>query len=53
MIKLKHIHIGFKKILIKDANIQIDNGKITAIQGKSGIGKTSLLYVIGLLEKLD
>lgn len=53
MIYLSHIHIGLKKAIIQDANIQIDNGKITAITGKSGIGKTSLLYLISLLDKLN
>lgn len=50
MIKLDNIHIHYDEDLIKDGNLIIENKKITLIQGKSGSGKTSLLYLVGLLE---
>lgn len=53
MIRINHINIKFKEYLIRDSSIQIDNGKVTAVKGKSGIGKTSLLYIVGLLDRLN
>lgn len=37
--------------LVKDASIQIRKGEFTAITGPSGSGKSSLLYLLGLLDK--
>lgn len=51
MIELKNIHIHYQTDLIKNGCLIIENKKITLIQGKSGSGKTSLLYLVGLLEK--
>lgn len=50
MIKINHIEITYpKKRLIKESQIIIQNGELTCLIGESGIGKTSLLYLIGLL----
>ncbi|MBI1275062.1 ATP-binding cassette domain-containing protein [bacterium] len=37
--------------LVKDATLQIRKGEFTAITGPSGSGKSSLLYLLGLLDK--
>lgn len=48
------IHIEEKKyddkILLLDTNINISEGDFISIKGESGIGKTTLLSIIGLLE---
>lgn len=50
MIKLDNIKIDYNNnVIIKQGNIALFNGEITCISGKSGCGKTSLLYLIGLL----
>jgi lipoprotein-releasing system ATP-binding protein len=52
IIQLKNI---FKKIrdeeILKNINISINNGEFISIIGPSGSGKSSLLYIIGLLDK--
>ncbi len=40
-----------KVTLIKDVSVQIEEGHFTAITGPSGSGKSSLLYLLGLLDK--
>ena len=43
-------HLTFKRgdrIIYKDLNLKVPKGKITAIMGPSGIGKTTLLKLIG------
>ena len=43
-------HLTFKRgdrIIYKDLNLRVPKGKITAIMGPSGIGKTTLLKLIG------
>ena len=37
--------------LVKDASLDIEAGQFTAITGPSGSGKSSLLYLLGLLDK--
>lgn len=50
MIKLDNIKIKYNNnVIIKQGSISLFNGEITCIGGKSGCGKTSLLYLIGLL----
>lgn len=50
MIELNKINIRYDKDLINNGSINIVDGKITGIIGSSGVGKTSLLYLIGLIS---
>lgn len=50
MITLKNINIRFQKEIIHDGTVSINDGQITSIIGESGSGKTSLLYLLGLLS---
>lgn len=40
-----------KVTLVKDASLDIQAGQFTAITGPSGSGKSSLLYLLGLLDQ--
>ena len=56
MIVLSNVNLEFDRTLVKNGRIVIPDNKITVITGKSGSGKTSLLYLIGLIssnEKYD
>lgn len=56
MIVLSDVHLKFDRTLVENGRIIIPDNKITVITGKSGTGKTSLLYLIGLMssnEKYD
>lgn len=54
MINLKNIHKGFDdKVLFEDFNIDIPDGEFLAFTGDSGCGKTTMLNMIGALEKPD
>ncbi len=37
--------------LVKDASLDVESGHFTAITGPSGSGKSSLLYLLGLLDQ--
>ena len=37
--------------LVKDADVTVDAGEFVAITGPSGSGKSSLLYILGLLDR--
>lgn len=52
MIKLENINIVYKQPVLTESEMIISNGKLTAIMGESGSGKTSLLYLIGLLGNI-
>lgn len=39
--------------VLKDISIDIEKGKITTIMGASGVGKSTLLYILGTLEMPD
>lgn len=39
--------------VIKNVSINIEKGKITSLMGASGVGKSTLLYILGTLEKPD
>lgn len=50
MICLENINVKYNKVLFENAKIEIPNGNVTTIVGESGIGKTTLLYMIGLIS---
>lgn len=50
MIVLSDVHLKFDRTLVENGRIIIPDNKITVITGKSGTGKTSLLYLIGLMS---
>lgn len=50
MITLTNVNLKFNKTLIRNGKIHIPDNSITVITGKSGSGKTSLLYLIGLIS---
>ena len=52
MIELKNISITYQKPLIKSCDLSFPDKSVTLIQGPSGTGKTSLLYRIGLIQKM-
>ena len=55
MIELKHVDKTHGKgegavHALKDVNVEIEDGKFTAILGKSGSGKSTLMNIIGALD---
>ncbi|QCT94558.1 ABC transporter ATP-binding protein [Caminibacter mediatlanticus TB-2] len=52
MIKIRHLKKVFgKKIVLKDVNLDIYDGKITYILGMSGQGKSTIIkHIVGLLK---
>lgn len=54
MIKLKNINKIFQdKEIFKNLTLEINKGESVAILGKSGIGKTTLLNIMGMIEPVD
>ncbi len=52
MIKITQIHLCYKdKELITQGSLSANRGEVIAIKGKSGCGKTSLLYELCLFNK--
>ena len=55
--KLEHIHkdyrIGEVVTPLKDVSLTVNTGDFIAVEGPSGIGKSTLLYVMGTLLKAD
>ena len=50
MIELKDICIEYDRVILDHASISIPAHSITLIRGKSGSGKTALLYCISLID---
>lgn len=50
MIKIENIDLGYDRILIKDGRLLLNEGQITVLSGNSGCGKTTLLYLVGLIN---
>lgn len=54
VIELKNVKKSFgNKLVFDNLNLEIKKGEILAIVGESGKGKTTLLNIIGLIEKAD
>lgn len=55
--RLEHIHkdyrMGETVTPLKDINVTVNSGDFIAVEGPSGMGKSTLLYVIGTLLKAD
>ncbi|MDH3359876.1 MAG: ABC transporter ATP-binding protein [Desulfobulbaceae bacterium] len=48
----KHYQTGAKKLeVLKDINLTLTSGKMAAIVGASGCGKTTLLHILGTLDR--
>ncbi len=54
VIEVKALKKSFKKhVVLENLNLNVKENKITTIYGKSGTGKSTLLNIIGLLEKYN
>lgn len=52
MIKIRNLYKSYEKIeVLKGINLEIEKGEIIAIQGVSGVGKSTLLHIIGGIER--
>jgi len=49
----KNYSMGEVVTVLKDISIQVNSGDFIAIEGPSGVGKSTLLYVIGTLLQSD
>ncbi|SEN68040.1 putative ABC transport system ATP-binding protein [Peptostreptococcus russellii] len=50
----KYYKVGKEKIhVLKDLNLKVEYGEFLMIMGKSGSGKTTMLNILGFLDKLD
>jgi len=54
MIKLTNINKNFdQRIILSNVSLSISKNELVCITGESGVGKTTLLNIIGLLDKPD
>ena len=50
MIELKDVTIAYDRVILDHASISIPAHSVTLLRGKSGSGKTALLYCIALMD---
>ena len=54
MLEAKNIHKSFNKLnVLKGVNMEMEKGEIVSIVGKSGTGKSTLLHILGTLDRAD
>lgn len=58
MIQLRHIFKwvnigGARTFILRDINLDIEQGEFVSIMGPSGSGKSTLLHIIGMLDEAD
>ncbi len=52
--ELKNINKSYSnRKILESFNLEVKKGELLAIMGKSGVGKTTLLNIMGLIEKVD
>ncbi len=51
---VKSYHVGETKLVVlRDLDLAVDAGEMVAIVGASGVGKSTLLHVLGGLDRVD
>ena len=50
MLEIKDLTIKYDRMILEDVSISFSSGTVTVIRGQSGIGKSSLLNVLGLIK---
>jgi lipoprotein-releasing system ATP-binding protein len=54
MLQAKNIHKSFRNLqVLKGVNFEVVQGEIVSIVGKSGTGKSTLLHILGTLNRAD
>ncbi len=54
LLEMKHVKKSFGELqVLKDINLEVEEGEVVAIIGSSGSGKSTLLRCATLLEKMD
>jgi len=58
MIKIEHLYKSYSngtkcRLVLNGVNFQIEKGELVALMGQSGVGKSTLLNIIGILDTYD
>ena len=54
MLKLSNIHFSYGETkVLKGIDLDVKKGEIVSIVGSSGVGKSTLLHILGTLEKIE